>query len=262
MNTTNKQINKYYQSKKKYRIHKSILFHSVVIGLLGYWVIGLFPPTAGAAVSSDGNYSIEFEDIGNELPTPTAKPRVIPFPLPTTPNNPTSNQPTPYTITATNDAFSFSISQTIIDFGALTATNPVIRTSDISFSTPFYGAQVIGYENHPLINTEKNTIPDTTCDTGTCSQTIPSNWENDLTYGFGFHCESDSEEVCGRGFSDQYSFKQFADNSAKESPVSILLNQQSKHATPARITYKVNISGTQPVGGYSNTVTYIAIPNF
>jgi hypothetical protein len=216
--------------------------------------------TSEAAVSSDENYSIEVEDLNTTLPEPTSPPRIIQKELKSisTP----SDIPPPYTITATNDSFSFLLSQTAIDFGALSATNPVVRTSDITFSTPFYGAQVVGYANHPLMNTEKVILPDTTCDTGTCSQTIASNWENNLTYGFGFRCESASSEVCGREFSGTNSFKQFADLSAKESLRTIGLNHQSKASTTLKIGYKVNISGTQTVGGYSNTVTYIAVPNF
>lgn len=221
----------------------------------------LSPLTSDAAVSSGEDYSIEYEDINTALPEPTTPPPVGPkAPLPTSFIPP--NIPPPYTITATNDSFSFKISQTILDFGALTATNPVIRTSDITFSTPTHGAQIFSYANHPLINTEKITIPDTTCDTGTCTQSIPSAWENDLTYGFGFRCESKAKEVCGRDFAGSNSFKQFSDSSAKESPIPIILNQQSKHSTIARMIYKINISGTQSVGGYSNTVTYLAIPNF
>jgi hypothetical protein len=244
----------------KYHPRKSSFLASLALTLatiVGVTQVHL--PSANAAVSSNGDYMVEF-DIGSELPTPTSPPKPVQnyIPVPT----PVYDAKPKYTISATNDSFALQISQTIIDFGALTATNPVTRASDISFTTPFYGAQVIGYENRPLINTERITIPDTTCDTGTCSQTIPANWENDLTYGFGFRCESTSQEVCGRGFSDQNSFKQFSDSSAKESPQTILLNQQAKPSTTAKITYKVNISGTQPVGGYSNTVTYIAIPNF
>lgn len=218
------------------------------------------PGQVSAAVSSGSDYSIEIEDINTSMPEPTAPSKVIQ----TQPNLVPKDiyTPPPYTIAATNDSFSIKIPQTNIDFGALSATNPVIRTSTVAMTTPLYGAQLLGYTNHPFMNTEKTILPDTTCDTGTCSQTIPSAWENDLTYGFGYQCESASKDICGRDFSASNSFKQFADSSAKESPQAIILSQQSNHNISAEITYKVNISGTQPIGGYSNTVTYIAVPNF
>lgn len=223
---------------------------------------GLYVQHSEAAVSSGSDYSIEVGDINTSLPEPTSPPKIIQKQLPLVQAPVPNNAPSPYTITATNDAFSFAISQTAIDFGALTATNPVIRTSDLQFSTPSYGAQILGYENHPLMNTEKTILPDTTCDTGTCSQSISSTWENNLTYGLGFRCESSSLEVCGQAFSGSNSFKQFADVSAKESPQPIALNQQAKPSTKTRVVYKVNVSGTQPTGGYSNIVTFLAVPNF
>ncbi len=220
-----------------------------------------------AAVSSSGDYSIEFEEIDPGAPEVTKPPPIVkptnqPLPfVPTIPKVVLDTKPT-YTIAGTNDYFSFSISQNTIDFGALTATNPVIRTSDLAFTSPLYGGQIFAYENHPFLNTENTFLPDTTCDNGTCTQTIPANWENSLTYGFGFRCDSEATEVCGNDFSNTNTFKQFADISAKETLQSIILNQQAKPTTNTKITYKVNISGTQPPSGYSNTVTFIAIPNF
>lgn len=219
-----------------------------------------------AAVSSSGDYSIEFEEIDTAVPEATKPPPII-KPTSSLPNLPVVPKIVPettptYTIKGSNDYFSFAISQNAIDFGALTATNPVIRTSDLAFTSPLYGGQIFAYENHPFLNTENTFLPDTTCDNGTCTQTIPANWENSLTYGFGFRCDSEATEVCGSDFSNTNSFKQFSDISAKETLQSIILNQQAKPETKMKITYKVNISGTQPVSGYSNTITFIAIPNF
>ncbi|MBA3724057.1 MAG: hypothetical protein H0W89_04165 [Candidatus Levybacteria bacterium] len=249
---------------KRKVIYKTLIINCTVLFLVSQFfaprsVNGLGSPLiAYAALSSDLDYSIEFEELNTDIPEPTPKLNIIENEFKTLPAEIT---PT-YSITSTNDTFSFSISQTAVDFGALTATNPVIRTSNILFSTPTYGSQIMAYANHPLMNTEKITIPDSTCDTGICSQTIPANWEDNLTYGFGFRCESASVEVCGKPFSASNSFKHFADTSANEFPQSIMLNQQGKQATSGKITYKVNISGTQQIAGYSNTVTYIAIPNF
>ncbi len=245
--------------KCKTKNNKKIIHKSLLITLSSLFLIShLAPLISHAAVSSNSDYSIEVGEISTDIPEPTQKLRIIEDTFETLPPE---IKPT-YSINSSNDSFSFSISQTAIDFGALTATNPVIRTSDVIFSTPTYGSQIVAYANHPLLNTGKITIPDSTCDTGTCSQTIPANWENNLTYGFGFRCESASIEVCGKNFSASNSFKQFADTSANESPQPIMLNQQGKQTTSGKITYKVNISGTQQVEGYSNTVTYIAIPNF
>ena len=132
----------------------------------------------------------------------------------------------------------------------------------MTFSTPIRGSKVISSENHQLQLGARIFLPDTTCDNGSCSETIPDLWTSNLTYGFGYRCESSFENSCDQGFSDTDAFKQFANDSAKESPQTIMLNQQSNQETTGKITYKVNISGTQTLGSYSNVITYIAVPNF
>ncbi len=231
----------------------------LLIGLLGFLFIGLFSPTASAATSSNSDYSIEIEQLNTENFEPTQSPRI---PETVSPVKRDTSNGSNYTISSTIDSFAFKLSQTIIDFGALSATNPVIRTSELSFTNPSFGAQVITYENSPLISIGKSVIPDTTCDNGSCTQSVPAIWENALTYGFGYRCESSIREVCDLGFSNADVFKQFADSSANETPQPILQSTQSVPTVKGKIVYKVNISGTQPLGAYANTITFIAIPNF
>jgi hypothetical protein len=222
---------------------------------------GVGPPSiVYASTSSSGDYSIEFDTIDGENAQPTKPPPITNNQYQSITNSPIKAPQ--YTIETSNDSFSFALSQTAIDFGPLSATNPVIRTSDMTFSTPARGSKIVASENHPLMTPAKNVLPDTTCDNGSCTQTIPDLWSSNLTYGFGFRCESSFKNSCDQGFSDQNAFKQFADDTAKESSQPIMLNQQSNHNTSGKVIYKVNISGTQALGGYSNTITYIAIPNF
>ena len=89
-------------------------------------------------------------------------------------------------------AFSFSVSNTLIDFGVLSPTNPVTRTTSLTISNssaPSY--QVTASENHQLQVAKTGAIiPDTTCDKGGCSQTQAAAWSNTLTYGFGYRCDA------------------------------------------------------------------------
>jgi hypothetical protein len=237
----------------------SLLKYLFVFSLFGWFFITLFSSPIEAAQSSNPDYTIETDNLSTDNPDPTK--------IPSLPNAPTpSSAPTlsisKYTITSTSDAFSFSLSQNAIDFGILSATNPVIRTSELRLASPLQGAQIFANQNHPLTSAELQTIPDTTCDNGSCSQGIATPWTSSLTYGFGYRCELGSNQGCDSTFSDPTSFKQFADAAANESFNQIRLSQQSNLITRAKIIYKVNISGTQPPGGYSNTITYIAIPNF
>ncbi|MBI2621014.1 MAG: hypothetical protein HYW63_00005 [Candidatus Levybacteria bacterium] len=88
--------------------------------------------------------------------------------------------------------FSFSISNTLIDFGVLSPTNPVTRRSTLTISNssaPSY--QVTASENHQLQVVRSGAIiPDTTCDRGNCSESQAGQWSNTLTYGFGYRCDA------------------------------------------------------------------------
>lgn len=163
-----------------------------------------------------------------------------------------------YPITA---PFSFALSENIIDFGILSATNPVTRTAVLSVSNANGTYKVIGYENHPLVAANGGRINDTTCDNGACTEIVPAVWTNTLTYGFGFRCDNVQGTDCDPSFKSDDDYKQFADISKKDTPQAIMSGTSSKKSE-SKITYKVNIAGTQRPGTYANTITYIAIPSF
>lgn len=170
--------------------------------------------------------------------------------------------------------FSLSVSNTLIDFGVLSPTNPVTRTTTLTISnTNASSYQVTASENHQLIvNRTGAVIPDTTCDNGNCNQTRAGEWSNTLTYGFGYRCDSisvassgTSTQTCVTGdssFSSNMShFKQFADASKKETSQVVVKGGKGK-SQKATVTYKVNIPSSQATGNYTNAVTYVATPNF
>jgi hypothetical protein len=160
--------------------------------------------------------------------------------------------------------FSFSISQSLIDFGILSPTNPVIRNAILTVNNRSgEGYTVSASENHPLQSAASGqTIPDTTCDNGACTQLVSGIWENALTYGFGYRCDPISDRDCADGFANNQSYKQFADESKNEAPQTVMLSSSNGGTKQVKITYKVNISGTQPAGAYANTITFIAVPSF
>jgi len=160
--------------------------------------------------------------------------------------------------------FRFSISQTQIDFGTLTPTNPVTRTNTLTISNgSANGYQVTAFENHQLLNPANGmTIPDTTCDNGLCTETTSAQWTNTLTYGFGYRCDNVTGSDCATGFTNSNYYKQFADSSLNEAPQSVMSGTNVGRSKQVQITYKVNISGTQPAGTYTNTITYVATPTF
>lgn len=170
--------------------------------------------------------------------------------------------------------FSFSVSNSLIDFGTLSPTNPITRTSLLTISNlAAPGYKITASENHQLLVPKTGAIiPDTTCDNGTCSQSHASIWESSLTYGFGYRC--DPIAILSKGIKDKsclpkdltfYYFpshyKQFADSSKSESAGTIISGTRGRNQK-ATVTYKVNIPSSQASGLYTNAITYIMIPTF
>jgi hypothetical protein len=157
--------------------------------------------------------------------------------------------------------FSFSVSNTNIDFGTLTATNPVTRTNTLTVSNnSAYGYQVTASENHPLLAPAYGAIiPDTVCDSGPCTPSTSGPWTSTLTYGFGYRCDNVSATDCATGFSDPTYYKPF---DASPSAQVVMTGANVGKNKQCQITYKVNISGTQAAGTYTNTIMYIATPTY
>ena len=170
--------------------------------------------------------------------------------------------------------FSFTLSSIIIDFGTLSPTNPVTRTQTLTIDNQSaYGYAVTAVENHQLlVPSSGSLIPDTTCDSGTCTQSTATEWNSTLTYGFGYRCDSVSviyfgatSTACVPGDTTFYDnptyYKQFADTSKSESAVTVMSGTSGRDQE-ATITYKVNISSSQVAGLYTNAVTYVATPTY
>jgi hypothetical protein len=165
--------------------------------------------------------------------------------------------------------FSFSVDDIAIDFGTLTANNPVTDTSTLTVKAGGAGGyQVKAEENHPMENAFATEIADTICDNGLCDEADAEVWTLDATTGFGFNMTGDD---IPSDFTDSTYFRQFADASSPENPESIMEKSEVTWDYPsntwpweseATITYKVNIGSTQAGGNYQNIITFIAIPAF
>ena len=157
--------------------------------------------------------------------------------------------------------FSFTISQTTIDFGTITPTNYVIRNNILTINNQSAGGYTVtSSENHPLlVPASGSMIPDTRCDNGLCSPIAATAWISTLTYGFGYRCDNVSGTDCVTDFSDSTFYKPF---SASPSATIVMNGINAGKNKKAQITYKVNVSSTQPAGTYSNLINYIATPTF
>ncbi len=162
-----------------------------------------------------------------------------------------------------NSPFVFSVSQTSIDFGTLSPNNPILRTNNLSIlSGSAYSYSVLAFEDHGLTSSKGESIPDTTCDNGSCTQITGADWNSILTFGFGYRCDNLSGNPCSDEFIDKSFYKRFANNSRSESAQEVLAGESNPKEKKAQITYKVNISPSQSQSVYSSSITYIAMPGF
>lgn len=201
-------------------------------------LLSLVPPTAQAMTSD--NYNLDQGDADivpfepHALPTQTPGQTITPSNLPLT-------KPT---------AFTLRVSQDIIPFGALTATNPVLRDLELVVESNENNYQVFAFENHALAANPVDMIPNTTCDNGSCTTERSAPWTNNLTYGFGYRFAEEPRNT----------YKQFIDASKTKQLLPIISEQAG--TITKKLTYKVNVSRTQKQTSYLNVVTYIAIPNY
>jgi len=207
--------------------------------------------SAFADTVTNDNYSINVGDIDTN-PQPTKRP------LPTIANKKISS----LSSFQSANSLSLRLSQDSIDFGILSSTNPVIRISTIQLSSKQIGAEILTYENHPLLSSTNDLLQNTSCDNGACTSQTAAEWNNTLTYGFGYRCDSTQENTCDPQFATTDYYKQYPNDSKNEPPTVLLTNASNNNNAKATITNKVNISGTQKATAYYNSITYLAIPKF
>ena len=168
-----------------------------------------------------------------------------------------------------NIPFSFKISDLNLNFGNLVPNIGSTVSNTITISTPTgHGYDILVVANHPLKTPNGSTIPDTTCDSGTCSQFVSGIWTNNSKYGFGFNTLGVDSSMVATGvgtsnfFTNSNYFRQFADNSSNETAQIIMSEEKPVKDHSAIITYKVNISSLQAAGTYENSINFIAIPKY
>lgn len=160
-------------------------------------------------------------------------------------------------------SFVFSISPLIIEYGELSPTNPVIRTSILNITNllnPIY--TVFTQEDHRLNSADGNFIPDASCDNGICSAYIAATWENTLSFGFGYSCDRNRQPDCTNSFHTANQFKQFANKERQEDMATVMKGTGSDKDKESTIIYKVNTASSQPAGSYTNTITYTLVPGY
>jgi len=156
--------------------------------------------------------------------------------------------------------FSFSISSLAINLGSLTPNTFTTASHTLTVTAPGQGYSVTAYETNKLTKSgSSDTIPDTTCDSGPCTESAATVWTTATNNGFGYNATGND---IATDFVGATYFRPFPDLSASESPAVIMTTTSAGKNRVATITYKVSPSGTQAAGNYSTQIVYIATPTY
>jgi hypothetical protein len=159
------------------------------------------------------------------------------------------------------DRFKFRVSKIGINLGTLTPGVHSTDSHDIVITTGGSSGYIVyAYEAHPLKHQlTSDTIPDTTCNSGTCNHTTAGIWTTTTIPGFGFNMTGHDIPA---DFVNSTYYRNFADNSVSEAMQRIMSSANVGINRTATVTYKAGVSGTQAGGNYSTYIVFVAVPGF
>lgn len=155
--------------------------------------------------------------------------------------------------------FSFSMSNFLINFGTLVTEVPSTLASTITVSSGGAGGYKVTARESGALTFNVDTIPNTGCDSGSCTQSSAGVWSLTTTYGFGYNMSGNDVPI---DFVDETYYRRFADASQGQADQVLMSSNNVGKNRVATITYKVNVSGTQAAGKYQNTILFTATPSF
>lgn len=159
--------------------------------------------------------------------------------------------------------FTFSISETRINFGTLTPNLPQTATTTLSVSFGAAGGyQVTAIEEGPMRTLNNiSTIPDTSCDggTNTCAESLAKPWTSNSAYGFGYNMSGND---IPSDFVNSTYYRPFPDRFQNENGAVVMSSTNVGRNRQATVTFKINISPVQPAGNYQTIINFIATPSF
>ena len=154
--------------------------------------------------------------------------------------------------------FSFTISSLAVSLGSLTPNTFTTGSHTLTVSSPGQGYSVTAYETSKLTKSgSSDTIPDTICDSGPCTETSAAVWTTASNNGFGYNLTGN--DIASDFVSSSY-FRPFPDFSLSEAPATVMTTSAAGKNRTATVTYKLSPSSTQAAGNYSTQIVYIATP--
>lgn len=153
---------------------------------------------------------------------------------------------------------------TAVPFGVLALDTFKVGSQKITVSTnAVSGYAVTAIENERLSNLagSPSYIPNTTCDTGGCTNTTSAAWATAASHaGFGYTVAILSGTPTIAPTSPLY--QRFPSIAALESPFQIMSNTTSVSSQQAYVCYKIAVDSSQPAGNYENQITFTATATF
>jgi len=250
------------EMKKTMRIHSN----STAVQILFVAAILLFlvPPLVSANMSSD-SYEIQY---GNVNMTSGEKSKEGAYKVTDTVGQtaPGEYSKNGYVVKSgfqyiyTIGAFGFSLSTTTINLGMLSDQAFSDGSVTMTVSTRGGGYIVRAYESYPLRHSSGNTsIPDTTCDSGNCTEATADVWTDPGNEGFGYTLSGSDIPAA---FVNTTYFKQFADGASSEQPQTVMSSSSYVKDRQATMTVRAAAAGSRAAGNYENSLIFIATPNY
>lgn len=150
-----------------------------------------------------------------------------------------------------------SVSTNSLDFGTIESGEPILRNHKLNiFSPSKKGYTVFVFQDHALSSESNTQIPNTSCDSGSCSSILFDIWDLPLTYGYGYMCEN--KNTCVGSFK-QGLYRRLPTSENNESPVSVI---KSTGNSETNMVFKVNTAQTQAKESYTNNLYYILTPDY
>jgi len=152
--------------------------------------------------------------------------------------------------------FSFSIGSTAVTLALI----PNTFSSDshtLTVTAPGQGYSVTAFEADQLTNATGDQVPDTSCDSGPCTETSAAPWITPTNNGFGYNMTGDDIPT---DFINSTYFRPFPDASSSESPATVMTSVQAGKNRTSTVTYQLSHTGSQASGTYITNIIYIATP--
>lgn len=153
--------------------------------------------------------------------------------------------------------FSFTLGSLAVNLGTTTPNTFSTGSHTLTVTAPGQGYTVTTLEATKLTNHNGDTIPDTTCDSGPCTETSATTWVTATNNGFGYNVTGDDK---ASDFTNSTFFRPFPDLSLGENPAIVMTTSAAGKNRTATVTYQLSPSGTQAGGTYTTQIIYIATP--